>query len=106
MSRHFTELAVDSLLQKIIDDTNEWGVRINAPIAPLLGFNNVRDCFYRGHADMPTELHPKSKEGRIALEQFNTEIGESEKKWNLTGATAVWVLHLILTGGIELAFQA
>jgi hypothetical protein len=54
---------------------------------------------------MPIELYSKSKEGRIALEQFNTEIGESKKKWNLTGIIAVWVLHLILIGSIELAFQ-
>jgi len=106
MSRQFKKLAVDSLLQKIIDDTNKWGIQTNTPIAPLLGFNNVRDCFYRGHADMPTELHPKSDEGRIALRKFNTEIGESEEEWDLTGVTAVWVLHLILTGGIKLVFEA
>jgi hypothetical protein len=79
MSRHFTELAVDALLQKVIDDTNAWGIQSNAPIEPLLGFNNVRDCFYRGHADMPTELHPKSNDGQVALQKFHTEIGETEE---------------------------
>jgi hypothetical protein len=55
---------------------------------------------------MFTELHAKSDEGQLALQKFSTEIGESEEEWHLTGATAISVLYLILTGGIELVFEA
>jgi hypothetical protein len=105
MSHRYTS-AVNALLQKIIDATNKWGVQTNAPFTPLLGFDNVLDCLYRGHADMPTKLRHVSEEGQRALEKFKTEIGHSKKEWALSDETAVWVLHMIFTDGIELVFQA
>ena len=98
---------VYALLKKMIDDTNKWGMENDiAGGRPLLGFGDIVDCIYRGHADMPTELEAVTTEGRRALEKFWNEIGENAEEWNLTDATAAWVLHMLFVNGIRLVFEA
>ena len=53
--------AIEALLSRIINDTNVEACRVPpAKVPPPLGFNNILDCLYRGHSDMPTELRAAS----------------------------------------------
>lgn len=108
MTQPLMSAAVKALLSKIIDETNAEARRaIPSQSYPLLGFNNVLDCLYRGHSDMPTELRAASPsvDAGPALLQFEKEIGEKEEHWALTDTTATRVLSLINAGHIKLIFS-
>lgn len=100
--------AVKALLCKIIDDTNAEAPRIpSAKHSRPLGFNNILDCLYRGHSDMPTELRAASPsvDAGLALRKFKRENEEKEEDWALTDAIATQVLSLIDKGHIRLVFS-
>ncbi|CZR65240.1 uncharacterized protein PAC_15140 [Phialocephala subalpina] len=108
MARLSISKAVRALLSRIIDDTNAEALEVlGEAYSRPLGFNNILDCLYRGHSDMPTELRAASPsvDARPTLLQFQKEIGEKKEDWALTDTTATRVLNLIEKGQIQLVFS-
>jgi hypothetical protein len=88
-----------------IKDTNVEARRaIPAKFCSPLGFNNILECLYRGHSDMPAKVRAASSSvdaGPVLL-QFQKEIGKREEDWALTDTTAT---RLINAGHIQLIFS-
>jgi hypothetical protein len=62
---------------------------------------------YRGHSDMPAELHAKhpSIAAHKTLDKMRDEMDEDEERWVLTDETAAQLTDLVNDGHIVFKFS-
>lgn len=72
-----------------------------------LSIGEVIVSLYRGHTDMPVEIHVKlpSVAGEAIMRTLGGELGDNESQFNIKDTTATEVLRLLQDGQLILAFS-